>query len=92
MGFRWDPAKARANLGKHGVAFADAVGVFEDPRALTRDDPHPSEERFVTMGLDLLGRVIVVSWAMQAEHIRLISSRKASPSERRHYESGNDDA
>ncbi len=43
MGFTWDPTKARRNLGKHGVDFADAIGVFEDPRALTHDDPHPTE-------------------------------------------------
>jgi len=33
--FQWDPRKASANLRKHRVDFADAVGVFEDPRALT---------------------------------------------------------
>jgi uncharacterized DUF497 family protein len=38
MGFQWDLAKARANLRKHGVDFADAVGVFEDPLALTARD------------------------------------------------------
>ena len=50
--FQWDPAKARANLRKHRVDFADAATIFEDPRALTRDDAHPREERFVTLGLD----------------------------------------
>ena len=38
MAFEWDPAKARANLSKHGVDFADAVAVFEDPLALSRPD------------------------------------------------------
>jgi uncharacterized DUF497 family protein len=42
------------------VAFADATVVFDDPRAVTIDDPHPNEERYVTIGLDALGRVVVV--------------------------------
>jgi uncharacterized DUF497 family protein len=90
MRFRWDPKKALANRRKHGVDFADAVGAFEDPRALTRDDPHPTEERFLTAGLDLLGRVVLVSWTWQEDDIRLISARKASPGERRQYEEGTD--
>ena len=61
MAYQWDRAKAVANRAKHGVDFADAIGVFEDRRALTTDDPHPDEERFVTLGLDLLARVLVVS-------------------------------
>lgn len=85
MGFRWDPEKARANRRKHGIDFADAIGVFEDPEALTRDDPHPSEDRFLTLGLDFLGRIIVVSWTTQNQHIRLVSARKATPSEHRQY-------
>ena len=88
MGFQWDPNKARQNVRKHGIDFADAVGAFEDPRALTRDDPHPVEDRFLTLGLDLLGRVVLVNWTSRGEEIRLISARKASPGERRQYEEG----
>ena len=85
--FEWDPAKARSNLTKHRVDFADAVAVFEDPRGLTRDDPHPREERFVTLGLDSLGRLLVVSWTQRGkDDIRLISARKATRSEARQYE------
>ena len=86
MPFQWDPRKARANRDKHRVAFADAVGVFEDPRAITIDDPHPKEERYVTIGLDLLGRVLVVCWTPRGSQIRLISARQAARSERLNYE------
>jgi uncharacterized DUF497 family protein len=72
--------------------FADAVGVFEDQFAATIEDPHPDEERFLTLGQDLLGRVIVVNWTVRAEDIRLISARKGTPAERRHYEEGHDHA
>jgi uncharacterized DUF497 family protein len=41
--FQWDPRKAASNLDKHGVDFGDAVAVFEDPRALTMPDPHPTK-------------------------------------------------
>lgn len=42
------------------VAFADAVGVFEDPNAITIRHEDEEEERSVTLGLDFLGRVLVV--------------------------------
>ena len=85
MEFEWDPAKAATNRAKHGVDFADAVAVFEDPYALSRPDPHPTEERAVTVGRDLLDRVIVVAWAWHGERIRLISARRATGRERRQY-------
>ena len=86
--FQWDPAKARANRLKHGVGFPDAVGAFEDPLALTSEDPHPTEDRFATVGLDFLGRLVLVSWTWRGEDIRLISARLATPRERRQYEEG----
>lgn len=88
MAFQWDAAKARRNLLKHGVDFADAVGAFEDPRALTLADPHPREERFATLGMDLRLRLLVVSWVSRGEAIRIISARRATTSERRQYREG----
>jgi uncharacterized DUF497 family protein len=87
--FQWDPRKSGANQRKHKIAFGDAVGVFEDPRAITIDDSHPTEERYVTIGLDLLGRVLVVSWTPRGDRIRLISARRSTQRERVAYE-GND--
>jgi uncharacterized DUF497 family protein len=85
--FEWDPAKARANIAKHRIDFTDATAVLEDPRGLTRDDPHPREERFVTLGLDALGRLVVVCWTPRGkEDIRIISARRATRSESRQYE------
>ena len=85
MAFEWDPSKAEINHRKHGVDFADAVGAFEDPYALTRPDAHPTEERLVTLGRDLLDRVVVVSWTWSGAKIRVISARRATPQERRRY-------
>ena len=85
MEFDWDPDKARENKRKHGVDFADAVGVFDSPR-LTREDPDTEgEERFVTIGLDILGRLLVVVYTYQEEKTRLISARKATKKERKEY-------
>ncbi len=85
MAFEWDPSKAESNRRKHGIDFADAVGAFEDPYALTRPDPHPTEERLVTLGRDLLDRVVVVSWTWSGANIRLISARRGTSQERRRY-------
>ena len=85
MEFEWDPLKAEANRKKHGVRFADAVVVFEDPMALTIPDEHPEEERFITMGTDAVGRVLVVVYTWREDRLRIISARKASRSERAQY-------
>ncbi len=86
MAFQWDPRKAGSNLAKHGIDFADAATVFGDPRALTMPDPHPDEERFVTLAMDSAGRVLVVAWTGRRDDIRLVSARKATRRERRQYE------
>ena len=81
----WDRQKAVANRLKHGVRFADAVAVLADDLAITRLDDDPDEERYVTVGMDLLGRVLVVLYTWRGEEIRLISARRAIPRERRRY-------
>ena len=85
MDYEWDPAKARANSAKHGIHFADAVEVFSDPYALTIDDLHSEERRFVTIGLDAFARVLVVVYTWRGDAIRLISARRATPRERTQY-------
>ena len=70
MSYEWDPKKAASNLRKHGLDFADAVTVLEDELALTLDDHYPDEQRFITIGTDALGRVLVVVYAIRGEKIR----------------------
>jgi uncharacterized DUF497 family protein len=41
--FEWDPAKAAANLRKHGVSFEEAVTAFSGPLSVTIPDPMHSE-------------------------------------------------
>jgi uncharacterized protein len=88
MRYEWDPTKAEANQEKHGIRFADAVEVFRDEQALTLDDPHPDEERYVTIGMDAFARLLVVVYTWRGEAIRLISARKATRAERTQYAEG----
>ncbi len=67
--------------------FADAATALEDEAALTVPDHDPDEERWVTQGMDALRRILVVVFAWRDDQVRLISARKATRSERRHYES-----
>ena len=84
--YEWDPRKAAANAAKHGVEFADAVGVFEDDRAVTIEDTSTDEERYKTLGLDFLGRLLVVVYTYRDDQIRLISARNATAAQRDVYE------
>ena len=86
MNYEWDPDKALANLKKHRIDFADSVGVFEDPLAITIPDDRHEEVRFVTVGTDFLGRLLVVAYIWRGQNLRIISAREALPSERRQYE------
>ncbi|HEY2091215.1 MAG TPA: BrnT family toxin [Thermoanaerobaculia bacterium] len=59
---------------------------MEDERALTEPDDTTPEERFRTLGMDFLGRLVVVVYTCRGEDIRLISARKAKPTQRASYE------
>ena len=88
VGFEWDERKARANLRKHRVDFADAATIFGDERAVTVAEDDPEEERYATIGIDALARVLVVVYTMRGDRIRIISARRATKREREHYEQG----
>ena len=87
MELDWDPPKATLNLRKHGIDFADAGTVLHDEQAITiQDEGSDEEERFVTLGMDALGRILVVVYTWPEGCPRLISARRATPGERRQYE------
>lgn len=86
MQFEFDPVKARSNLHKHGVSFAHAEQALRDDQAVTIEDPDAmGEQRFLTLGMDALGRVLVVCHTQRDERTRLISARKASKNEAKNY-------
>jgi len=80
MDCEWDSSKARANLAKHGIHFADAVAALEDDLALTIRDPYSeTEERWITLGTDAFGRVVVVVYSWRGDIVRIISAPRISP-------------
>jgi uncharacterized protein len=86
MNFEFDPIKAKANLLKHKVSFAHAEQALRDPIAFTMEDPDSEgEARFVTLGMDALGRILVVVHTPRGDSTRLISARKASKGETEQY-------
>jgi len=85
----FDPKKNAANLKKHGVSLAEGDGVLIDPLAVTiEDDSAEGEERFVTLGANTFGSLMVVVWTPRDDDARIISVRKTTPKERRTYEEG----
>jgi uncharacterized DUF497 family protein len=91
--FEWDPEKAKGNLTKHEVAFENAATVFRDPNALSVSDEDHSgtEDRWITMGFDSAGALLVVHHTFQNVDestclVRVISARKATKTEARQYE------
>jgi len=87
--FEWDAKKSRSNEVKHGVAFDEAKSAFLDEHARLIEDPDESddEERFILIGLSVELRVLVVCHCYRESdcRIRIVSARKADPSERREY-------
>jgi uncharacterized DUF497 family protein len=86
--FEWDPAKAEANLRKHGVTFDFATAEFLDPDRIEElDDKHLDEERWIATGrVELF--VLVVVFTLRDESIRLISARKGIRNEYIRYWTG----
>ncbi len=89
MGFEWDDAsKAGINFRKHGVRMPETIPVFDDPFAvtITDDESAPDEQRFVTIGMGAMGRLLVVVYTWRGDNIRIISARPAETHEREQYE------
>jgi hypothetical protein len=82
------PSCGPSNVEKHGVRFADAALVLEDPAAITLvdDESDPIEQRFAMLGADAGGPILVVVYCWRGDDIRLISARRAEPHEREEYE------
>jgi uncharacterized protein len=87
--FEWDPRKAAANAGKHGIEFSEAIAVFDDLLArIFPDDWHSENEpREMIIGhLDDRRLCLVVFTEISEDRLRIISARLATPKEQRDYE------
>jgi uncharacterized DUF497 family protein len=89
MEFEWDLNKADYNLKNHGVDFAEASTVFNDPLSVTYPDPDHSfdEDRFIIIGLSADHRLLIVAHTDRNEITRIISAREVTNRERKLYES-----
>jgi hypothetical protein len=86
--FEWDDEKAESNLEKHGVSFEEAATIFNDPKIATIADPDhsESEERYISLGMSVVMRLLNVAHTYRKERIRLVNARKATKAERKNYE------
>ena len=87
MEITWDPIKANANQQKHGVSFEEAATVIQAAMTVTiEDDASDGEQRFVTIGVSVKLRVLmVVHTYRDEEQIRIISARRATKTEQKEY-------
>lgn len=89
MSLTWDPEKALQNFRKHGIRFSDVEPVFYDPLArILEEQSTQNESRFILVGSDALGNVIVVVYTWRGDVVGIISARKATRKERKKYEEG----
>jgi uncharacterized DUF497 family protein len=88
--FEWDEEKAQSNWSRHKVSFAEGATIFHDLFVATMPDPDHSEdeERYISIGRSVKGRLLVIVHTERGDKTRLISCRKATPAERRSYEEG----
>ena len=89
--FEWDDAKAAENLAKHHISFEAARFVFDDALAVDWLDESEDygEERYNIVGM-VVGRLLFVAYTLRGDtKTRIISTRKATPHERRRYHEKN---
>ena len=74
--FEWDSDKGNKNIKKHRVSFNEAATIFGDPLSMTFYDPDHSidENRYITIGLSHLGKLLIVSHTDRVESIRIINA------------------
>ena len=89
--FDWSKKKAAQNQRKHDVTFDEAKTVFDDAMLISFVDHEHSidEERYITIGMSLRGRLLMVAHTDREEHIRIISARKVAKNEEKFYTDAN---
>lgn len=86
--FEWSASKAASNIWKHGITFAEAQSVFYDESAIQYfdDDSSETEDRFLLLGLSNAARLLLICHCEAGGLIRIISARKATRNEQKHYQ------
>lgn len=87
--FEWDPAKDASNLIKHGITFAEAAQVFDDPYLVVDDTTKPEHQEVRQRAVGRVNdRYIAVIFTERGEYRRIISARRARTDERRKHDQG----
>ncbi len=86
MTYTWTQGKNRRNRKLHGIAFEDAIQIFNGPTLEREDDRFDYGERHV-YAIGLVGEVeITVIYAdLGEDERRIISAWRSEPHERRAY-------
>ncbi len=86
MRYSWDEEKNRGNLARHGIAFEDAIRIFEGPTLEQIDERFSyGETRIYAIGLANGLEVTVIYTDRDNDERRIISAWRAEPHERRIY-------
>ncbi|MCX6589900.1 MAG: BrnT family toxin [Acidobacteria bacterium] len=86
MDYVWDPLKGRANLSRHGIAFEDAVRIFEGPTLERVDDRFDyGEVRIYAIGVVNGMEITVIFTEVSEGERRIISAWRAERHEREAY-------
>jgi uncharacterized protein len=73
---------------KHGVSFEEGMTVFADPLALAIEDAI-DPGRTMLIGMSERQRILITVYAeIDEDMVRIISARRATSHEGRHYEEG----
>jgi hypothetical protein len=85
MDFEFDPRKSRSNKGKHGIDFAEAQALWDDPDLLEVPLSLDDEPRTL-----VVGRIGAKHWSAivtdRGGRVRIISVRRSRERERELYE------
>ena len=86
MHYTWNEAKSRRNLRLHGIAFQDAIRIFEGPTLERLDDRFDyGEDRVYAIGVVNGLEVTVIYVDTENNKRRIISAWRSEPHERRRY-------
>lgn len=83
--FEWDDAKAEANEAKHGVSFEEAVSVLIGDAIVAELADVLDASRLITVGYSAAVRLLLVVSTERGERVRIISARRATKAEARHF-------
>ena len=86
MSYTWDPVKNRRNIARHGIAFEDAVKIFEGPTLERVDDRFEyGEVRVYAIGIVNEIEITVIYTDVSQTERRIISAWRAERHEREAY-------